>query len=156
MIETCNFIFLNVQAFLGPQMFHQIHFQIKKNYNFFNSCVYPCMFGRLNLFSSVLHLFHQTMVPNFGLTHLQKSYMYEKPHNTSWGRKLHPFIITSWVLNDLENISILFHPFLGKNTIKRTTQVSGCFLKVYFCMFERSQVKHNSLDCHKFFGNIFH
>ncbi len=25
------------------------------------------------------------------------------------------------------------------------------FLYSHFCMFERSQVKHNSLDCHKFF-----
>jgi hypothetical protein len=41
---------------------------------------------------------------------------------------------------------------LGKNTIKGATQViSGHFLKLYFCMFERSQVTHNYLDCHNFF-----
>ncbi len=33
--------------------------------------------------------------------------------------------------------------------------MSGHSLKLYFCTFERSQVKHNSLDCHKCFGNIF-
>jgi hypothetical protein len=31
MIETCNFILLNVQAFSSPQMLHQIHFQITMN-----------------------------------------------------------------------------------------------------------------------------
>jgi len=39
----------------------------------------------------------------------------------------------------------------GKNTIKGTTLVSGHSLKLHFCMFERSQVKQNSLDCHRFF-----
>jgi len=29
-------------------------------------------------------------------------------------------------------------------------------LKLHFYMFEKSQVKHNGLDCHKFLGNIFH
>jgi hypothetical protein len=29
-------------------------------------------------------------------------------------------------------------------------------LKLHFCMFERSQVKHNSLDYHNYFCNIFH
>jgi hypothetical protein len=33
--------------------------------------------------------------------------------------------------------------------------VSGHSLKLHFCMFERSQVKNNSLDCHKFFGIFF-
>ncbi len=28
--------------------------------------------------------------------------------------------------------------------------------KLYFCMFEKSQRKHNSLDCHNNFWNIFH
>jgi hypothetical protein len=45
---------------------------------------------------------------------------------------------------------------LGKITIKGTTQVSGHFLKLHFYMFERSQGKHKSLDCHKVFWNIFH
>ncbi len=34
--------------------------------------------------------------------------------------------------------------------------MSGHSLKLHFCMFERSQVKHNSLDCHNFVWNIFH
>jgi len=40
--------------------------------------------------------------------------------------------------------------------------MSGHSLKLYFCMFEKSQgferlqKKHNSLDYHNFFGNIFH
>ncbi len=29
-------------------------------------------------------------------------------------------------------------------------------LKLHFCMFERSQKRHNSVDCVYFFGNIFH
>jgi hypothetical protein len=41
-------------------------------------------------------------------------------------------------------------------TIKRATQVYGHFLKLHFCMFKKSQGKHNSLDCHKSFWNIFH
>ncbi len=40
----------------------------------------------------------------------------------------------------------------GKNTFKGVTQVNEHFLKLHFCMFERSQVKHNNLDCHKFFA----
>jgi len=39
---------------------------------------------------------------------------------------------------------------LGKNIIKGATQVSGHSLKLHYCMFERSQVKHNSLDYHFF------
>jgi hypothetical protein len=39
----------------------------------------------------------------------------------------------------------------GKNKVKGATQVSGHFLKLHFYMFERSQVKHNSSDCHKCF-----
>ncbi len=39
----------------------------------------------------------------------------------------------------------------GKNTIKGAIQASGHSLKLHFCMFERSQMKHNSLDCHKCF-----
>jgi hypothetical protein len=34
--------------------------------------------------------------------------------------------------------------------------MSGHSLKLHFCMFERSQGKHNNLDCHKCFWNIFH
>jgi hypothetical protein len=44
---------------------------------------------------------------------------------------------------------------MGKNMVKGATQVSGHFLKLHFCMFERSQMKHNNLDCHNFLGNIF-
>jgi hypothetical protein len=40
----------------------------------------------------------------------------------------------------------MFHAQLGKITIKGTTQVNGHSLKLHFCMFERSQKKHNSLD----------
>jgi hypothetical protein len=47
-------------------------------------------------------------------------------------------------------------PHLGKNMVKGATQVNAHFLKLHFCMFERSHVKHNSLDCHNVFGNIFH
>jgi hypothetical protein len=43
---------------------------------------------------------------------------------------------------------------MGKNIIKGATQVRGHFLKLYFYMFERSQVKHNNLDFHKIFWNI--
>jgi len=37
---------------------------------------------------------------------------------------------------------------LGKNIVKGATQVSGHSFNLHFCMFERSQVKHNSLNCH--------
>jgi hypothetical protein len=43
---------------------------------------------------------------------------------------------------------------LGKNTIKGFTQVNVHSLKLHFCMFERSQVKHNNLDYHFFLKNI--
>jgi hypothetical protein len=43
-----------------------------------------------------------------------------------------------------------------KNTIKRATQMSGHNLKLHFYMFERSQMKNSSLDCHNVFWNIFH
>jgi hypothetical protein len=43
----------------------------------------------------------------------------------------------------------------GKITIKGLTQMSGHCLKLHLCRFERSQWKHNSLDCHKFFGIFF-
>jgi hypothetical protein len=44
---------------------------------------------------------------------------------------------------------------MGKITIKRATQVNGHSLKLHFCMFERSQGKHNSLDCHECFLEYF-
>ncbi len=44
----------------------------------------------------------------------------------------------------------------GKNIVKGTTQISGHSLKLHFYMFERSQSKHNNLNCHDFFWNIFH
>jgi hypothetical protein len=45
---------------------------------------------------------------------------------------------------------------MGKIIIKGATQASGHSLKLYFCMFEKSQRKHNNLDCHNSFCNIFH
>jgi hypothetical protein len=44
----------------------------------------------------------------------------------------------------------------GKNTIKGATQVNGHSLKLHFCTFEKLQVKHNSLDCHNVYWNVFH
>jgi hypothetical protein len=44
----------------------------------------------------------------------------------------------------------------GKIAIKGTTQMRGHYFKLHFCMVEISQNKHNSLDCHNFFWNIFH
>jgi len=41
---------------------------------------------------------------------------------------------------------------LGKIIVKRTIQVSEHSLNLHFCIFERSQRKHNNLDCHKVFG----
>ncbi len=38
---------------------------------------------------------------------------------------------------------------IGKNIVKDSTQVNGHSLKLHFCIFKRSQRKHNSLDCHK-------
>jgi len=48
------------------------------------------------------------------------------------------------------------HEQMGKNIVKGATQVSGHSLKLHFCMFEKSQMKHNSFDFHNFLGNIFH
>jgi len=45
---------------------------------------------------------------------------------------------------------------MGKIAVKGATQVSGHSLKLHFCMFEKSQGKHNSLDYHNFFWNVFH
>jgi hypothetical protein len=44
---------------------------------------------------------------------------------------------------------------MGKITVKGATKVSGHFLKLHFCMFEKSQGKHNSLNCDKFFRIFF-
>ncbi len=44
---------------------------------------------------------------------------------------------------------------MGKIIIKGATQVSGHSLKFYFCMFEKSQRKQNSLDCHNNFLEYF-
>jgi len=44
----------------------------------------------------------------------------------------------------------------GKIIVKGATQVNGYSLKLHFCMFKRSQGKHNSLDCHNALWNIFH
>jgi hypothetical protein len=40
---------------------------------------------------------------------------------------------------------------MGKNTIQGAIQVSGHFFKLHFLMFERSQGKYNSLECHNNF-----
>jgi hypothetical protein len=45
---------------------------------------------------------------------------------------------------------------MGKNIVKGSTQVNGHSLKLQFYIFERSQVKHNSLDYHNYFWNTFH
>jgi hypothetical protein len=44
----------------------------------------------------------------------------------------------------------------GKNIVKGITQVSGHSLKLFFCMFERSKVKHSSAStkCAPFFFKI--
>jgi len=36
---------------------------------------------------------------------------------------------------------------MGENTFKGATQVNGHSLKLYLFVFEKSQEKHNSLDC---------
>jgi hypothetical protein len=41
--------------------------------------------------------------------------------------------------------------FLGKNIVKGVTQVNGNSLKLHFCIFEKSQGKHNSLNFYKSF-----
>jgi hypothetical protein len=43
----------------------------------------------------------------------------------------------------------------GKNTINGATQMNEHSFKLHFCMFKRSQVKYNSLDCPNCFWNIF-
>jgi hypothetical protein len=51
---------------------------------------------------------------------------------------------------------LIFQTYKNTIIIKGATQMSGHSLKLHFCMFERSQGKHNNLDCHKCFWNIFH
>jgi hypothetical protein len=45
---------------------------------------------------------------------------------------------------------------MGKIIIKGTTQMSQHYLKLQFCMFEKSQGKHNNKDCRNNFKIIFH
>jgi len=42
---------------------------------------------------------------------------------------------------------------MGTFTILTTTEWGGHSLKLQLCIFEKSHVKHNNLDCH-FFGEI--
>jgi hypothetical protein len=59
-----------------------------------------------------------------------------------------------WKICKKKKKKLLLHE--GKNIIKGATQVNEHFFKFFFCMFEKSQEKHNSLDYHKSFWNIFH
>jgi hypothetical protein len=43
---------------------------------------------------------------------------------------------------------LYFQMHMSKIIVKGATQVIGHSLKLQFCMFERSQGKHNSVDCH--------
>jgi hypothetical protein len=58
----------------------------------------------------------------------------------------------------MDKVSIFTYGFcnynvrLGKITIKRAIQVNEHSLNFHFCIFERSQRKHNNLDYHNFFG----
>jgi hypothetical protein len=47
---------------------------------------------------------------------------------------------------------VVLFSMVGKNTIKGNTQMNGHFFKPHFCMFEKSQVKDNNLDCHNVLG----
>ncbi len=60
---------------------------------------------------------------------------------------------TRYIIKSTFHYSILI--LLGKNTIKGTIQMIGHSLKLHFCMFEKSQGKHNILDCQKKFGIFF-
>ncbi len=67
------------------------------------------------------------------------------------------WVLSCYKLNIFQNIHFnldVLNLFLdkGKITIKEATQVSGYLLRLHFYMFKRSQGKHNSLDCHNFFG----
>jgi hypothetical protein len=44
---------------------------------------------------------------------------------------------------------------MSKNIVKGTTQGNGHSLKLQFCMFEKSQVKQNNLNCHNFKKKYF-
>jgi len=44
----------------------------------------------------------------------------------------------------------------GKSIVKGAIEVSEHSSKLHFYMFEKSQGKHDSLDCHKSLWNIFH
>jgi hypothetical protein len=61
----------------------------------------------------------------------------------------------------MDKVSFLNYGFcnynvrLGKIIINGAIQVIEHSLNLH-CIFEKSQRKHNSLDCHKFLGNIFH
>ncbi len=64
---------------------------------------------------------------------------------------------TNWTQQVLEHARLaLIIMHLDKNIVKGATQVSGHFSKLHFHMFEKSQMKHNSLDCYYYFWNIFH
>jgi hypothetical protein len=49
-------------------------------------------------------------------------------------------------------LSIIFPNFKGENSIKGSTYVSGNFLKLHFCIFEKSKGEHNSLVVNIYFG----
>jgi hypothetical protein len=55
--------------------------------------------------------------------------------------------------HNIKTLNLVIHK--GKNIVKRATPVNGHSLKLYFCIFERSQNKHNNMDYH-FFWNILH
>ncbi len=68
--------------------------------------------------------------------------------------KVHVFF-SAIIFPVLPSSLVVLFLMVGKNKVKRTTQVNGYSLKLYFCMFERSQVKDNSLDYHNVFGIFF-
>ncbi len=60
------------------------------------------------------------------------------------------------VIRHLANHFLLKHVSSRFKCIQRNHSSEWTLLKTTFCMFEKSKVKHNSLDCNKFFWNIFH
>jgi len=52
-------------------------------------------------------------------------------------------------------LNVTIDTYQGKNIVKRATQMSAHSLKLHFYMSKKSQVKHNSLDYHNCFWNIF-
>jgi hypothetical protein len=68
------------------------------------------------------------------------------------------FVTITIVITSIKNAlnGGLNNTYVSENKVKVATQMSEHFLKLHFCMFERSQMKYNSLDCHNFFRNIFH